>query len=397
MISVDQALDLIFQHRPSRVSIDRTIENSLGCYLAESIYARVSQPPANVSAMDGYAVKLSDILEGQSPLKLIGESAAGLPFQGSLGSYEAIRVFTGAIIPDGADHVIIQEDVKISGEELTLTEVNSQQSHIREMGLDFKQGEMIVEANKLLGAYELSIIAAANYDTISVYNPYQVAVLTAGDELKPPGSSLLPGQIINSNTTGLCALIKKWGASPFDLGISEDSVEAIISSISNAPEQVDLFVAIGGASVGDYDYMRKAFSDSGFEFVFEKVAVKPGKPTWFAKRGRQVVLGLPGNPASALVCANLFLQPLLCGANAIQKSTARVDQSLPVNGARETYMRATAYINDEATIAVTPINKQDSSLINPFLTSNCLIRRAPHSNAVSKGQLVEIVMLDPKN
>ena len=395
MISVSTAIELIREHAPERVTVNAPISEAAGRTLSQDIFANLSKPPAPVSAMDGYAVKLEDVRNERAELSVIGEAPAGAPFAGTVSSGEAVRIFTGATIPSGADHVVIQENTERHGDKIICLQSYAEQQHIREAGLDFKNGSLILEAGNRLSAHDASLAAAANYDTLPVFHPLKAAMISNGDELKPPGSMLGPGEIISANPVGIGALLRDWGADALDLGIAADSVEAITKKISDAPEDCNIFVAIGGASVGDHDHMRRAFDSAGFQLMFEKVAVRPGKPTWFAKRGNQLVLGLPGNPASALVCAHLFLRRLVEPLVATETFKAKASSQITKNGPRETYMRGVASVGTDAVLSVYPLPNQDSSLLSPLSKANCFIKRPPNQSEIARDQMVEIILFQP--
>jgi len=391
LISVDDALALLFANRVMMPVDTVALSEAQGARLAAPVFATVDRPPANMSAMDGYAVRLVDVAKAGARLTVIGEAPAGQTFEERLEAGQAVRILTGAEVPEGADHILIQENATRDGEGVTVVEPSTAAAHIRPAGLDFKRGDRIIEAGTVIGPAELAAIASANVDMVSVYRRPRVALLANGDELRPPGSPLARGQIVNSNPPGLLASIEAWGGIGIDLGIAADSPEDIRAHIDKAGE-ADIIVPIGGASVGDHDYMRSSFAAAGFESVFEKIAVKPGKPTWFSARGDTRVLGLPGNPASAFVCAQLFLRPLITG-EAHETVRAVMAEDLPANGRRETFLRARAEISDSGHLSVRTFPDQDSSLISPFLQANVLIRRVAGADACQSGGTVEVVRL----
>ena len=396
MASVEQALQLIAEHARARALPAETVplSQAAGRRLAEPVFAAVSQPPADVSAMDGYAVRFADMKIGVS-LKVIGESRAGQPFAGGIRPGEALRIFTGAHVPQGADHVLIQEDAKRDGDRVTVTFEQREAGNIRRKGLDFSEGDELVPAGHVVTEGAISLAAAANAARVSVRRVPRIGILANGDELVEPGSQLAPGQIVNSIQPALMALVRRWGAEPVDLGLARDD-EADVRRRIEAP--CDVIVTIGGASVGDYDVVRSAFAADGFKPVFEKIAVKPGKPTWFSESGKRLVLGLPGNPAAAMVTAQLFLRPLidaLASSGAAPRAPQRAHTTAPLSAAgnREEYLRAIISIGVDGAARVTAAENQDSSLLSPFLTANALIRRPPGAPPAAAGDLVEIVML----
>lgn len=396
MASVEQALQLIDEHgRASAMPVETApVGEASGRRLGEDVIARVSQPPADVSAMDGYAVIFADMRVGAT-LTVSGESRAGLPAGQTLARGEAIRIFTGAHVPPGADHILIQEDTRREGDKIILAAVQPQPGNIRRAGLDFTRGETLVPAGRVMTPGAISLAAAGNVATVVVRKAPRIGVLANGDELAPAGSSLSPGQIVNSIQPAMMALIRSWGADPVDLGISRDDLEDVRKRLA---QPCDVIVSIGGASVGDYDVVRDAFAAEGFEPLIEKVAVKPGKPTWFSRQGKRLALGLPGNPAAALVMAQLFLRALIdaltCAPAApriVQRASST--QALPAVGNREEYLRAILSIGADGRASVAPAGNQDSSLLSPFLTANALIRRAPGAPAASAGDLVDVIAL----
>lgn len=394
LISVDEALSRLAANAlPVKFETVPLTEAS-GRRLEKPVVAKVSRPPAAVSAMDGYAVRLANVNAAGATLNVIGTAPAGTPFDETVGDGEAVRIFTGGEIPPGADHIVIQEDVSREGDQITCHEAYSGPQFIRAAGLDFSEGNTLIESGTVLGPAELATAAAANHGQLAVRKRPRVGILANGDELRPPGSELKCGQIVNSNPAGLSALIEAWGGEAVDLGIAKDSIASIRAHIE-ADKDIDLFLPVGGASVGDHDYMRGAFAEAGFEPVFQKVAVKPGKPTWFSTRGDQRVLGLPGNPASAFVCAHLFASVLLAAPWAERQVSAPLKAPLKPNGNREQFLRATATLSADGTLSVVAADNQDSSLLHPFLTCNALIRRTIGAESKAAGETVRILLIGP--
>ncbi len=396
MASVEQALQLLAEHGRACAMPAETVAlaEAAGRRLVSDIVAQVSQPPIAVSAMDGYAVVFADMTIGAA-LKVIGESRAGKPCSTSLRRGEAIRIFTGAHVPEGADHILIQEDTRRECETVTVASGQSASTNIRRAGLDFTQGDTLVRAGHVMTPGAISLAAAGNMPAVEVSKAPRIGVLANGDELVSAGPALNEGQIVNSIQPALMALIRHWGADPVDLGISRDDQNDVRSRLT---QPCDVIVSIGGASVGDYDVVRDAFAAERFEPVFEKVAVKPGKPTWFSREGKRLALGLPGNPAAALVTAQLFLRPLidvLTSAPAASQATKRAFTATPLAAAgnREEYLRCILAIGADGRASVTPAENQDSSLLSPFLTSNALIRRPPGAPAAATGDLVDIIVM----
>ncbi|MEO0983176.1 MAG: molybdopterin molybdotransferase MoeA [Pseudomonadota bacterium] len=392
LISVDEALDRIMAARPALGVEHALLADALGATLAEPVAAKVSRPSAAVSAMDGYAVRLEDVRKPEARLRIIGEAPAGRPFDGRVEAGETVRIFTGGEVPEGADHIVVQEDVARDGDYITCAHGHEAARHVRVAGLDFCAGAPLLASGTRIGAGEIAIAAAANHDRLPIRKRPTIALLANGDELRPPGSDLGPGELVSSNSAGLGALARSWGGAPIDLGIASDSVAAIRERIDQA-EGAEIILPVGGASVGDHDHMRAAFAEAGFETVFAGVAVKPGKPTWFARKGNQRVLGLPGNPASAFVCAHLFLPALMGVADGLQTRRARLAEELPANGARESFLRAQISFDAEARLVARAPDNQDSSLIHPFLDCGGLIRRAANAPPAAAGEPVELVLI----
>ena len=396
MASVEQALALIAEQASVRLLGPESIPlaNAYGRILAGPVIAQVSQPPADVSAMDGYAVRHADMKMGAS-LKVTGESRAGVPFIGSLSAGEAVRIFTGAHIPPGADHILIQEDARREADAVIVTFEQPKPENVRRMGMDFAKGAVLVPAGHAMTEGAISLAAAGNNARVTVSKAPRIGVLANGDELADAGADLTSGQVVNSIQPALLALLRRWGAEAIDLGISRDD-EADVRKRLSTP--CDVIVSIGGASVGDYDVVRTAFAADGFAPVFEKVAVKPGKPTWFSAREATLALGLPGNPAAAMVTAQLFLRPLIAAlaGETIASSAvprARTLTPLPATGGREEYLRAVLTLDAEGCTHIKAAENQDSSMLSPFLTANALIRRPIKSPAAQPGDLVDIVIL----
>jgi len=390
MISVAQALNTLSEHAVAPKTETIQLAQALGRVVSKPVHATVTLPPRDASAMDGYAVTLGDARKADATLKVIGEVPAGHDFDGQIKSGEAVRIFTGSPIPSGAETVIMQENVERSDDTIRITHPQNVVKHIRRAGIDFQKGDLIIPAGKRIGPEDISIAAAANHSSLNVWQRVRVACLAAGDELIKPGDAHSTGKIVNSNTSALSALITQWGGEAMNIGLAKDDPDAIAALYKSAQE-ADIIVPIGGASVGDYDYMRRVFADLGGEMIFEKIAVKPGKPTWFGQLGSTPVLGLPGNPASALVCAHLFLSVLM-GRPLKPIAKAKLTEPMPGNGPREHYLRARGWI-EKGQFYVRPFPRQDSSLLTPFLEANLLIKRAPLADPVNKGELVEVVEL----
>ena len=370
-----------------------SLGDGLGRVLAEDISATRTQPPFAASSMDGWAVRSAD---GAGARRIIGESAAGHGFSGVLDAGEAVRIFTGAAVPDGADTVVIQEDARREGG-CVVVGAQTPGTNIRLAGKDFAAGTILLRAGMGLDPWRLALAAAAGRARITVTRRPLVTILSTGDEVVAPGGSPGPLQIYDSGATALAALATQWGAIAGALIQAPDDEISIAAAVASSGG--DLVVTLGGASVGDHDLVKPALGRLGLRLAVESVAIKPGKPTWFGRLGDgRPVLGLPGNPASALVCAELFLRPLLRafqGANpAPRLSAARLDAPLKANGEREHWMRARLSGDQSGTLGVAPLSDQDSSLVTVFAEADALLRRPAGAGAAAAGDVVEILRLD---
>jgi molybdopterin molybdotransferase len=372
-----------------------SLADSLGRTLAEPITAQRPQPPFGASAMDGWAIRRVDYAPGER-FVIVGESAAGKAFSGHLGARDAVRIFTGAPVPSGADLVIVQEEAEREGDAVRFEAGPEPKANVRAAGGDFQAGDRLLEPGVVIDPWRLSLIAAAGLSQVHVARRPRVAILATGDELAAPGDAPRPDQIFESGSYSLAALIQSWGGQAVRLNAQGDDVHAIASAI--APVDADLIVTIGGASVGDHDLVKPALRTLGLELSVETIAVRPGKPTWSGHLadGRRV-LGLPGNPASSLVCAELFLRPLLAafvGADPeICLRPACLAAPLPAGGPREHWMRAALSTDPDGRTVVTPFPDQDSSLVGVFARADALLRRRAGAPAAAKGDVVNVLPL----
>lgn len=372
------------------------LDAALGRVLADCVVAGRDQPPFAVSAMDGYALRSAD---APGALHVAGESAAGRGFDGRCESGMAIRISTGAAVPDGVDTVVIQEDVRRDGDTVTVPAVKPAKN-IRPRGGDFSAGTVLLQAGHRLDGIAVSLAAATGAADLAVVRMPRVAILSSGDELAAPGE--VPGdyQIFDSATYGIAGLVRSWGGDAQRLAVAKDDPAAIARAAERGLHDSDLLVVIGGASVGDHDHARPALTRLGLELAVEKIAVRPGKPTWFGRTPQGPVLGLPGNPASALACAVLFLRPLLeamLGRHplaSIATRNARLAHALPANGGREHYLRAYLDSDGEGHLTVRAFEDQDSSLISVFAAANALIKLPADTPALETGALVAVLPLD---
>ena len=394
MISVDEAVDRIVAAFAPIESENVPLKVAHRRVLARDVIAQCDQPPAPVSAMDGYAVRIADAGHAPATLRLIGTAPAGHPFEGTVRDGEAVRIFTGGVVPRGADAILLQEDADADGQLITLR-APATPRHIRKAGLDFHTGDVLVVAGRVLGARDLALIAAGDVARIEVRRKPIVAFAATGDELAPPGEAHLTGGIVASTGYGLSALIETWGATPLDLGILPDTIEAL-QSIPRATANADVIITMGGASVGDHDLVQRALAPKGFALAFWKIAMRPGKPLIFGRLNGKPFLGLPGNPVSSYVCALLFLRPLiasLLGHSFRQPvESARLARALPANDSRQDYIRA-RLLRRGGELWTEPFPLQDSSMQSALACADALIVRTPLTPAASEGDSVTIIRL----
>ena len=391
MIDRTEALSLLARHAGTMETLNLSLSDIRGHVLASDLFAAITVPPADMSAMDGYAIRFADLDSGSEGFTVIGEAAAGAPFLQPVGAREAVRVFTGSVIPDGTNHVVIQEDVVLGDGQIRIQAPQERPRNIRRTGIDFSKGDRLIPAGTRLGAIQLAVAAGADHATLCVRRKPKIVILANGNELILPGTPTGPASVICSTPFGLAQLIRDWGGEPVFAGIARDSEASIIEHIERFRD-ADVIVPLGGASVGDHDHMKNAFGACGLTLIFSKVSIQPGKPTWFGKLGDTRVLGLPGNPASALVCAFLFLKPLIANMlgtdDGQTEIIAELTEGLPANGPRENFLRGRIVPGTDGMARVIPVNNQDSSLLSPFLTANALIQRAPHAHAAAAGSLL---------
>ena len=395
MISVTQALEACLALTTPLDSEEIALQDGLGRVLAAPITATRNQPPFAASAMDGYALKASQASAG-AQFRVVGEAPAGHMWTGVLQDGEALRIFTGAPLPEGADRIIIQEDITREGDVITLKDGFDEGPHIRAAGNDFRIGDRL-EAPRRLRPQDLALAASMNAPRLQVTRKPEVALIATGDELVMPGSSPAPDQIIASNTFGLKAMIEAEGGHARLLPIARDTRESL-ETVFDLASSADLIVTIGGASVGDHDLVGQVAQDMGLERAFYKIAMRPGKPLMAGRLGKSAMLGLPGNPVSAMVCGHLFLVPMLHGflglpAAAPQRFQARLAVDLPPNGPREHYMRATLEHHSHPLPQITPFTRQDSALLSVFSQAGALMIRPPHQEALKAGSMVDYLTL----
>jgi molybdopterin molybdotransferase len=371
-----------------------------GRVLAADLAARRTQPPEDVSAMDGYAVRAADVAGAPAHLRVIGEVAAGRPFPGEVGAGEAARIFTGGVLPAGTNTVVIQELVEREGDMIIVGKPAPRGKNVRGAGLDFTKGDVHLKKGRRLTGRDVALAAAMNHAMLPVHRRPKIAIVATGDELVPPGTEPGPGQIVYSNVFALATVARREGAEVIDLGILPDRLEETIAGVRRAREAgADVLLTAGGASVGDYDLVQPALAAEGLALSFWKVAVRPGKPLLSGRLGAMRVLGLPGNPVSAYVCAVLFLVPL------IRRLSGRSDtghvfspgvlgRDVAANDERADYMRATLVRNGDGTLVATPFPVQDSSMLVPLAAADCLVVREPHAPATAAGNPCVFLKLD---
>jgi len=397
LLSVEEARARILAPlRPATAEIV-ALPAAWGRVLAAPIMARLTQPPADMSAMDGYALHALDgVLEAR--LKVTGHAPAGRPFPGRVGHGEAVRLFTGSVVPDGADAVLPQEDVDRVEDWITVWEAALVGRHIRRAGQDFREGEILVPDGTRLGARAIGLIAAGNHPWVTVHRQPRVAILATGDEVTLPGEPLGAGGIVSSNAHALAALVRAGGGVPLVLPIAPDDSRAI-ASVADQLSSVDLLVTTGGASVGEHDLVQAGLATRGFALDFWRIAMRPGKPLLFGRLGGVPVLGLPGNPVSAFVCAVLFLLPALARLGGLPDGGLPVDKArlgapVPANDHRADHLRATLSSDQLNGLVATAFERQDSSLLRLLASAGCLILRAPHAPGLPAGEVVPVLRLD---
>ncbi|KAA2215063.1 molybdopterin molybdotransferase MoeA [Teichococcus oryzae] len=397
MIPVEEARSRILGSLSATGPETVSLQEGWGRVLAAPVAARLTQPPSDMSAMDGYAVRAADAAEG-AVLRVIGAAPAGHPFGGGVGPGEAVRIFTGAPVPAGADGILLQEDAEAGDVTVTVRETVRPGRWIRPAGLDFRLGDVLLPAGKRLTARDIGLAAAANHAWLTVHRRPRIGILATGDEIRLPGEPLPPGGIVSSNAHALAALVRAGGGVPLVLPIAADDAGAIAAAAESA-RSCDLMLTTGGASVGEHDLVQQALGPQGFVLDFWKIAMRPGKPLIWGRLGTTPLLGLPGNPVSALVCGVLFLQPALAvlsglpaGAPALH--AARLAAPLPANDRREDYLRARLERGPQGQLLATPADRQDSSMLRILAGCDALIRRLPHAPAAAPGDMVEVMELE---
>jgi len=394
LLPVDQAVARLLAGVDPLEAETVPLAEAFGRVLARDLKAKRDQPPFPASAMDGYALRSAEAKAG-AELKVVGMSRAGERFRGSLGDGEAVRIFTGAPVPEGADAVLIQEDAERSGEKVRVKAPVTAGRNVRPAGLDFKTGDVKLPAGRMLDPHAISLAASMGYTDLPVSRRPRVAILANGDELVPPGATPGPDQIVSSNGIGLLALVRAIGGEPIDLGIAADRREMIAAAVDRA-EGSDLLVVTGGASVGEHDLVQESLKAGGMRLDFWRIAMRPGKPLMVGRIGATCVLGLPGNPVSTFVCAELFLRPLIRAMLGLPTApdivTARLGAAMPANDSREDYVRARITRDGDGLVAM-PFPLQDSSMLSTLAAADGLIIRAIHAPAAASGENVRVLRL----
>lgn len=397
MISVEEARQRIlaaFSPLPPEIV---PVTRALGRVLAEDLVARVTQPPKDVSAMDGYAVRSADVAKLTAELKVVAEIPAGQHHAQALKPGEAARIFTGAPLPPEADCIVIQEDTEAGEGKVRVKEAAPPGKWIRKAGLDFSAGETGVTAGRRLTVRDVALAAAMNHPWIPVRRRARIAILATGDEVVMPGDPLAENQIVSSNGIALAAFVEACGGEAVNLGIAADDRKSL-ETLAKGAEGMDLLVTTGGASVGEHDLIREVLGGQGLELDFWKIAMRPGKPLMFGSLRGTPLLGLPGNPVSTLVCALIFLKPVLDRLHGLDSEGVPLERlplgaDLATNDRRQDYLRARLVRDDSGRERAVPFDKQDSSMLSRLTHADCLIVRPPEAEPVKAGEEVEIIRL----
>jgi len=397
MISVEEARERILANLHPTPAEIVALADGWGRVTAIPVVARLTQPPADFSAMDGYALRAADGTR-DAVLRVIGTAPAGHPFAGAIGPGEAVRLFTGSVVPKGADAILLQEDAAAAGPEVRLNEAVALGRHIRRAGQDFAAGDVVVPAERRLTARDIGLAAAANHPWITVHRRPRVAVLATGDEIAMPGEPIPTGGIVSSNSHALAALVRAAGGEPVVLPVAADTRDAV-AAVADAVHGMDMLVTTGGASVGDHDLVIEGLKTRGLQLDFWQIAMRPGKPLLFGRLGAVPVLGLPGNPVSAMVCAILFLLPALSrlsGLPAAPPPTVQAITGAPLraNDHRADHIRSTVTTDSQGRIVATPFTVQDSAMLRRLAYADALILRAANAPALPEGSEVTVIRLD---
>jgi len=397
VISVEEARDRLLKLVRPLAAEQVALPDAFGRVLAEDVAARRTQPPAALSAMDGYAVRAADVAQVPARLKVVGAAPAGKSYDAPVRAGEAVRIFTGAPLPIGTDAIVIQEDTERDGDTVVVKEGAPAGRHVRTAGLDFTAGAVELRAGRRLTARDIGLAAAMDRPWLMVRRRPRVAILSTGDEIVMPGDPIGPNQIVSSNSLALGAFVAACGALPMQLGIAADTADALKQAAEGA-RGADLLVTTGGASVGEHDLVKDVLGSDGLELDFWKIAMRPGKPLMVGRYRDAAMVGLPGNPVSTMVCALIFLKPALDRLSGLDPAstppmTARLAIDLPENDRREDYLRSTLARAADGELEAKPFAKQDSSMMSLLARSDCLVIRPPHAPAAKKGERVTIIPL----
>ncbi len=397
MISVDEARAKILKDiRPVGTEVI-ALSHASGRVMANDAISRRTQPPSDMSAMDGFAVKAADIVTTPVDLKIIGEVPAGGGLNIEVKAGEAVRIFTGAPLPRGTDTIVIQEDTEFTEETVTIKEGSAKGTYVRPAGLDFREGDVGLSAPKILAPRDIGLLASMNIPWVTVRRKPRIALLSTGDELVRPGEPLGTNQIISSNSLLVASIIEAAGGEALDLGIAKDNAESLREKVQDA-KSADMLITLGGASVGDHDLIQPVLGKEGLSVDFWRIAMRPGKPLIFGSFAGIPMLGMPGNPVSSMICSYLFLIPALDVLRGLPprhppRQKAVLGHDLKQNDRREDYMRAQIIGEENGLPLVQLFSKQDSSMLSPLSSADCLIVRAPFAEALVKGAEVEMIPL----
>jgi molybdopterin molybdotransferase len=399
MISVEEAQQRILAALTPVPAETVSLSEALGRVLAEDVAARVTQPWAPVSAMDGYAVRAADVATVPATLTEVAAVPAGASFGGQVRPGECVRIFTGAPLPEGTDAVVLQEKAVAEGTRVTVNDSVPEGRHVRPAGLDFRVNDVLLKTGRMLTARDIGLASAMNVPWLQVRRRPRVAILATGDEIVMPGDPIGPNQIVSANSLALSALVTACGGEPINLGIARDDRESLRSLAAGATG-ADLLITSGGASVGEHDLVRDVLGEQGLALDFWRIAMRPGRPLMFGRISGTPLLGLPGNPVSSMVCAVLFGRPSLRALLGLPPEEAaigraRLGRDLPANDNRQDYLRSTLTPSegDDWPVA-TPFEIQDSSMMSRLAHADCLVIRPPLAPAAQRGDAVDIVRLE---
>ncbi|WP_306148709.1 MULTISPECIES: gephyrin-like molybdotransferase Glp [unclassified Roseibium] len=399
LMPVSEALDKLLQGVAPLEAEAVPLEATNGRFLARPLASTRTQPPFAASAMDGYAIRHSDLTSELTELDVIGEAPAGHGYFGQVGPGQAVRIFTGAPVPEGADTILIQENAERCDDRIKVLENPAKGAFVRAAGLDFSEGDILLNPPLKLDYRHLALAAAMNHAVLPVVKRPKVAILATGDELVRPGGKPGPDQIIASNHAGIAAMVLDCGGDPLDLGISPDEPKALAACVKRAiTEEADILVTLGGASVGDHDLVQDVLGNEGMDLSFWRIAMRPGKPLMAGRLGKTKVLGLPGNPVSSLVCGLLFLKPLIAKMLGAPNGSATLKEAILAeaigeNDRRQDYVRAMLREDTDGRLIAAPFPKQDSSMLALLAKSGGLIVRPPFAPAEPAGAAVPVLVL----